>query len=178
MACSPATGRSQANASLVDHLLLVSCNLTLRCTVRLSYLLRARCVCLLRVRSRLNRERSSTRSRTCRGPDVDLGHICLSNSGGPRSDFEAIWRTTSSNRLSAWSFKGQSGRTMEPSGSQRPISLEGQTRAQLILGQENYSPPKGRIHLRRLLFSTKLLPCSRGGPYIRNSLAFCPQRRP
>jgi len=32
---------------------------------------------------------------------------------------------------------------------------------ELILGQENYSPPKGRIHLRRLVFSTKLSPCSR-----------------
>jgi hypothetical protein len=37
-------------------------------------------------------------------------------------------------------------------------------------GQENYSPPKGRIHLRRLAFSTKLFPCSRAADHtFRNS---------
>ena len=40
-------------------------------------------------------------------------------------------------------------------GLQRPIDLEGQTRAQLIMARRP-SPPKGRIHLRRLVFSTKL----------------------
>src|ERR1700730_17519083 len=32
-------------------------------------------------------------------------------------------------------------------------------------GQENYSPPKARIHLRRLVFSTKLFPCSRAADH-------------
>jgi len=41
-------------------------------------------------------------------------------------------------------------------GFQRPTDFEGRTRAHLILA----SPPKGRIHLRRLVFSTKLFPCS------------------
>jgi hypothetical protein len=40
-------------------------------------------------------------------------------------------------------------------GLQRPTDLEGQTRA-THHGQERRSPPKGRIHLRRLVFSTKL----------------------
>jgi hypothetical protein len=50
-------------------------------------------------------------------------------------------------------------------GPQRPTSLEGQTRRATHPGQENYSPPKGRIHLRRLVFSTKLFPCSRAADH-------------
>ena len=41
-------------------------------------------------------------------------------------------------------------------GLQRPTDLKGQTRAQLIMARRARSPPKGRIHLRRLVFSTKL----------------------
>jgi hypothetical protein len=50
-------------------------------------------------------------------------------------------------------------------GPQRPTSLEGTDTRATHPGQENYSPPKGRIHLRRLVFSTKLFPCSRAADH-------------
>jgi hypothetical protein len=40
-------------------------------------------------------------------------------------------------------------------------------------GQENYSPPKGRIHLRRLIFSTKLFPCSRAADHTFVTVSGC-----
>ena len=51
-------------------------------------------------------------------------------------------------------------------GLKRPTDLKGQTRAQLIMARTARSPPKGRIHLRRLVFSTNFPLQSCGGPYI------------
>jgi hypothetical protein len=45
-------------------------------------------------------------------------------------------------------------------------------------GQENYSPPKGRIHLRRLVFSTKLFPCSRAADHPFVIVGFADEEEP
>src|SRR5271168_1663808 len=47
----------------------------------------------------------------------------------------------------------------------RPTSFKRTDTRATHPGQENYSPPKGRIHLRRLVFSTKLFPCSRAADH-------------
>ena len=48
----------------------------------------------------------------------------------------------------------------------RPV-YKGQTRAQLILARKHCAPSKGRIHLRRLVFSPSAFSLqSDGGPYI------------
>ena len=50
-------------------------------------------------------------------------------------------------------------------GPQRPTSFKRTDTRATHSGQENYSPPQGRIHLRRLVFSTKLFPWSRAADH-------------
>jgi hypothetical protein len=88
-----------------------------------------------------------------------------------RSHLPAPRRRTSSPPKSA---QGQQGRKNSHSGVSTPwFGQWASTSDRLIRmdtrathhGQEKRSPHKGRIHLRRLVFSTKLTPCSRAADH-------------